>query len=97
MSLKLCLDTTAEVQRGAEGGWRSAQVDWMLLGWVEGVTPALIVLKQGTVGCWCRHTCCPCQEPGLKLSSLMVVFLQRQAGVVDANPARIEQVRVRAS
>lgn len=72
MSLKLCLDTTAEVQRGAEGGWRSAQVDWMLLGWVEGVTPGLIVLMQGTAGCWCRHTCCPCQERGLKLSSLIL-------------------------
>lgn len=66
---------------------------------MEGVTLGINVLTQGTVGRWCRCTCYPCRQPGLKLGCLIfpVAFLQRQAGVVDVNPARTEQIRVRAS
>ena len=96
------MDTTAEVQRGAEWGRRSAQVDWIVLEdrveW-RGVTPGVTVLAKGTVGHWCRRTCCPCRQPGLKLGSLVfpVAFLQRQTGVVDVAPPSTQQVRVTTS
>jgi len=68
-------------------------------GRVEGVMPGVIVLAQGAVGRWCRRTHCPCRQPGFKLPSLSfpVAFLQRQAGAVGIDPARAQQVRVKAT
>lgn len=97
------MDTTAEVQRGAERGRSEECVGGRSSvggrGWLEGVAPCVTVLAKGTVGHWGRRARCPCRQPGLEVGSLVfpVAFLRRQTGAVDGAPARTERVRVRAS